>query len=354
MENSLEHASRHNAMNRLCRLPEELVEHITTFLGTGDDGIQSLCALRLSCAHLYGKSFHHFGRIVLHTLNVEQSLGARWLRHVLLLLPNCRSFSIHLNYRWNYSLEHSRCGPSDGITMIMSIIAKTGIPVRSFSVYAHSSSSGLAFNDVDPRCLQFEVLEDPAFINSWACVEKLMFHHNFIPGNIGEWVAGVIALAPKLKTLEIGFDYTPDAQIITKRLATGPLVLSELRELTLTEASEMEWDELLALLRFTRRTLRYMKLERLQLKGGSWIPLVTELDQFPFLEDLIIFWLSTSQRRALHFISLDNCLSGTPLEGKFKLDCKQFCGKKKAVYVSYRGPHMPVFLNALLQTARDD
>ncbi|GMG54267.1 unnamed protein product [Aspergillus oryzae var. brunneus] len=225
-------------------------------------------------------------------LDVEQSPGARWLRDILLSFPNCRSFTVHLDYGWNDSSEHSRLGPSDGITIIMDIVAETGIPVRSFSVYAHPSSSGFAFNNVDPRCLQFDILKDPAFINSWAQVEKLKFHHNFVPGDIGEWVASVITLAPRLKTLEIGFDYTPDAQVITTRLSSGPVVLSELRELVLTEASEIEWDELLTLLRFTCRTLRCLTLQRLQLKGGTWIPLLAQLYQFPLLEDLTLFWLN--------------------------------------------------------------
>ncbi|KAE8365052.1 hypothetical protein BDV27DRAFT_157250 [Aspergillus caelatus] len=406
MEYSLNWASRENEANSLCKLPEELVENVVASLGTEDTEREYLCALRLTCAHLYEKSLHYFGRVVLHTvrtdlgfmslqrlmrlagdnrlkghvhhllirgvlnsrmgfgfqwmrynsgqLNVKQSLGARWLRHVLLSLPNCRSFAVHLNYGWNDSSEYSRLEPSDGITMIMDIIAETCIPVKSFSVYAHPSSSGFAFNDVDPRCLQFDILKDPTFINSWAHVEKLKFHHNFIPGNIGEWVASVIALAPKLKTLEIGFDYTPDAQIITTRLASGPVVLSELRELTLTEASEMEWDELLTLLRFICRTLQCLKLERLQLKGGTWIPLLSQLYQFPLLEDLTLFWLSTSQRSVLHFVSLTNYLRGTLSGERLKLDCKQFRGIWKTVYVAYRGANMPALLNALLQSARDD
>ncbi|KAB8217913.1 hypothetical protein BDV33DRAFT_131863 [Aspergillus novoparasiticus] len=406
MTYSLNRASRENETNPLCKLPEELVENIVAFLGAGGTGIEYLCALRLTCAHLYEKSLHYFGRAVLHTirtdlgfisldrllklagdnrlkdhvhhllirgvfnsrmglgfqwkrhnsgqLEVEQSPGARWLREVLLSFPNCRSFTVHLDYGWNDSSEHSRLGPSDGITMIMDIIAETGIPVRSFSVYAHPSSSGFAFNDVDPRCLQFDILQDPTFINSWAHVEKLKFHHNFVPGNIGEWVASVIALAPRLKTLEISFDYTPDAQIITTRLVSGPVVLSELRELTLTEASEMEWDELLTLLRFTCRTLRCLKLERLQLKGGTWIPLLVQLYQFPLLEDLTLFWLSTSQKRVLHFVSLPESLRDTLQGGKLKLDRKQFRAIWKTVYVAYRGHDMQVLLNALLQSARDD
>ncbi|KAE8139832.1 hypothetical protein BDV38DRAFT_269603 [Aspergillus pseudotamarii] len=354
MEHSLNRASRENETNSLCILPEELVENVVASLGTEDTGIEYLCALRLTCAHLYEKSLHYFGRVVLHTLNVKQSLGARWLRHVVLSLPNCRSFSVHLNYGWNDSSEYSRLEPSDGITMIMDIITETGIPVKSFSVYAHPSSSGFAFNDVDPRCLQFDMLRNLTFMASWAHVEKLKFHHNFIPGNIGEWVASAIALAPKLKTLEIGFDYTPDAQIITTRLASGPVVLSELQELTLTEASEMEWDELLTLLRFTCRTLRCLKLERLQLKGGTWIPLLSQLFLFPLLEDLTLFWLSTSQRRVLHFVSLTSYLCGALQGEKLKLDCKQFRGILKTVYVAYRGANMSVLLNALVQSARDD
>ncbi|KAB8199164.1 hypothetical protein BDV34DRAFT_231472 [Aspergillus parasiticus] len=406
MEDSLNRASRENETNPLCKFPEELVENIVAFLGAGDTGIGDLCALRLTCAHLYEKSLHYFGRAVLHTvrtdlgfislerlmelagdnrlkghvhhllirgvlnsrmglgiqwkrhnsgqLDVEQSRGARWLRDVLLSFPNCRSFTVHLDYGWNDSSERSRLGPSDGITMIMDIIAETGIPVRSFSVYAHPRSSGFAFNDVDPRCLQFDILQDPTFINSWAHVDKLKFHHNFIPGNIGEWVASVIALAPRLKTLEIGFDYTPDAQIITTRLASGPVVLSKLQELTLTEASEMEWNELLTLLRFTCRALRCLKLERLQLKGGTWFPLLAQLHQFPLLQDLTLFWLSTSQKRVLHFVSLPKSLRDTLQGGKLKLDRKQFRGIWKTVYVSYRGHDMQLLLNVLLQSARDD
>ncbi|OGM48825.1 hypothetical protein ABOM_003032 [Aspergillus bombycis] len=245
-------------------------------------------------------------------------------------------------------------GPSDGINMITNIIAETGIPVRSFHVYAYPSSSRFAFNDVDPRCLRFDTLQNQTFINSWAHVEKLRFQHNFIPGNIGEWVARVIILAPKLKTLEISFDYTPEAQIITTRLASGPVILSELRELALTEACEMDCDELLTLLRFTCRTLQRLKLERLQLKkGGTWIPLLAQLHQFPLLEDLHLFWLSTGQRRVLHFVSLTKYIPNS-LRGKFEQVCKQFWGMSKAVYVTYRGDNMPVFLNALLLSAQND
>ncbi|KNG87363.1 hypothetical protein ANOM_005916 [Aspergillus nomiae NRRL 13137] len=406
MEYFLKQASQENALNPLCKLPEELVDNIVAFLSAGDSEERYLCALRLTCKHLYRKSLHYFGRVVLHTvrtdlcfislqrlmrlaaddrlkdhvhhllirgafnscmgagfqwmrhstgpLDMKQSLGARWLRHVLLSLPNCRSFSINLNYGWNDSSAHSRLGPSDGINMITNIIAETGIPVRSFHVYAYPSSSRFAFNDVDPRCLQFDTLKNQTFINSWAHVEKLRFQHNFIPGNIGEWVARVITLAPKLKTLEISYDYTPEAQIITTRLASGPGVLSELRELVLTEASEMDSDELLTLLRFTCRMLQCLKLERLQLKkGGTWIPLLTLLDQFPLLEDLHLFWLSTGQRKVLHFVSLTEYIPKT-LQGKFQHECKQFWGMPKTVYVAYRGDSMSVFLNALLMSAQNE
>lgn len=132
------------------------------------------------------------------------------------------------------------------------------------------------------------------------------------------------------------------------------MVLSELRELVLTEASEIEWDELLTLLRFTCRTLRCLTLQRLQLKGGTWIPLLAQLYQFPLLEDLTLFWLSTSQKRVLHFVSLPKSLRGTLQGGKLKLDRKQFRGIWRTVYVAYRGHDMQVLLNALLQSARDD
>ncbi|KAE8386696.1 hypothetical protein BDV23DRAFT_187004 [Aspergillus alliaceus] len=391
---------RKNENGRLSILPEELVEQIASLL---DPRGLSLCNMRLTCVHLYNKTLHRFGCTVLHTIrtdlnayglqrlveladdsrlrdyvhvlfiaqlptvqmgtglawtrddsgvmNVGQQLGARWLRRALLSMVNCKSFVVQLNYAWERAKDLP-FGPTDSITIILSIIAEAGIAVKSFSVFSQPGMNIFAFNNVDGRRLHLPLLEEPAFIKAWAHIEKLRFDHNLIPDKVAQWVVKLIALAPNLKSLEIGFDYSVKAQLLMARLATDPG--SELRELRFINAVEMKCDHLLTFLRFSRRTLRSLKLEHLQLVNGSWIDLLDELPQFSLLDDLTLSWLSTGPKTILHFPSLENPLAETAEAANFKLGSRRFRGFRKNMSVSYHGPSMALVLDALLETSLED
>jgi hypothetical protein len=370
-----------NEHNTLCNLPEELVENIAEFLDA-----KTLCMLRLSCKKLYQKTVHHFGYTVLDTVVMDFSpyslqrlvklsedsrlrkypvrlivswtpglwLGAwkkkfsvylldvKSLRDTLLLLVNCRSFEVRLQDVWEFPIYYP--GPSDAIKILIEIIAETGIPVKSFSVCC---------DNLDQERLPVPFSEEPAFNSGWAHVENLRFDL-CLKGIVAEWVLRLIILAPKLKRLTLGFRYELVANGILNRLVSAASV-SGLQEITLLKAWAIRSDVLLAFLRCSSSTLRYLSLEHLQLINGTWVVILTRLrDEFPILDNVTLSWLSTGPKKVLHFPTLAGPLTNNPQGmGYLKLSQMWFQGQRKNVKVEYRGSHTRVFLDTLLRSAGD-
>ncbi|KAE8356742.1 hypothetical protein BDV28DRAFT_65137 [Aspergillus coremiiformis] len=393
---------RKNKNNTLCSMPTELVEHIAKFLDLLDDNQSSLCNFRLTCMDLYEKMLHHFGHTVLHTVYTDfsfsnirklirlsedvylrefvhclslvqrptkqmgngfawirdtsgkldmDSLGPQWLLRALRLFPNCRSFVVQLNYAGECP-SRIIFGPTDGITVLLDVIAKAGISVKSFGAHSQPGISSFAFSNLDPHHIDLSILDNPAFKKAWEHVEQLEFDHNLIPERIAEWVFRLIVHAPRLKILEMGFDYAVQAQSVISRLANGPV--PELEELTLRHAMELKWRELQPILQASRRTLRVLKLQQIQLSKGSWVDVLMTLREFPALEEISLAWLSTDPAKVLNFPTIRDALAGLTMTRPIQLGAKHCRGVRKNVMAAYQGPLMSETLDTLLASARED
>lgn len=371
----------------LSNLPAEVIEAVAAKLSP-----TSLFALRLSCREINQKTLHHFGQACFATLETDlshddvqrlqciskneqfrhsvQTLvfradnddrfggGFYWHRleegcvdtrlssavqlfqDILKGMTKCTSFSIqtlggmehdpHMAYLLPSLL------PSDVICIILSIIAETDLPVKSFFVNYRS----LGLGSESARRLQMSFCQRPKLRNAWKNVEELELEH-MLTSHTFEWAKNLVLHPTSLKKLRLHFDFDHTTSFIGDLLAF-PHVFQGLQEFKLGSA-HVTGNMLSSILMETSKSLRVLSFWHLTLHEGTWVAVLEQLrDNIPLLESVSINWpteCNNEDRTHVQFPSLDdNGVIPGSNGRKFELRHKKWKGQRRVWGASYHGP----------------
>ncbi|MCJ1362235.1 hypothetical protein MMC16_001337 [Acarospora aff. strigata] len=382
---------------KLCTLAVELVEHIASVLEPAD-----LFSLRLVCKGLNEKTLHYFARTYLTTVRTDLShkslqelkelsahgqlgcyvrtllikegpndigRGFLWCRHPsghlltpssgiqmlqdLLLkdLVNCRSFHIYGAHAGEEPYESDWLTSSDAIAIILTIIAETSLPIKSFYVDFREGGTGR----VDAKRLHALQYQKPGFRTAWAHLQELCLEHSMTLDNF-DWTMELVLCATNLQKLSLEFEFDHSTSFIDRLSSTDSF--PKLQELKLSCADVTV--ELISrfLLRF-RDSLRALSFRHVIIddnSGGTWIPILSNLrSNLPLLESICVhqlkdFKLGDKDRIMFPALS-DNPVVPGSQGGRFNLISKKFRGSPRILGVSYCGPRMDVALEILARSA---
>lgn len=319
-------------------LAVEVIEPIATFLEPTD-----LRSLRLTCRELNRKTLTSFGRANFVTLQTDLSRkdlerlqnisrcahlathvqclhvkadskdfvgkdfdwprqpsgcladnldGAHKLREVLSQgLYNCSSFVIHSWDEYEPRHDTDRLVPSDAVGLILSIVAKTEIVLRSFTIQKHDHNTAR----LDTPRLQIPSSRKPKFVKAWSQLEELVLDYS-ITSDQYDWVLHLISSAPRLRKLSLGF-FEGDSSFVQRLSAFHQL--NKLEELRLGCAIVTE-ETLTSLLIQNRDTLHSLSIQFTTLDDeAEWHTVFGKLkSQFAQLQNLELFWLRQSINHA--------------------------------------------------------
>ena len=153
------------------------------------------------------KGPHGIGRGFSWYRNPSRSLifphpAVRIVRESLLALENCRSFCLYNDGQHKYGQRYERgcLRPSDAVTIILHIVAETGLPVKAFA------ANFITFCEtcVDPALLHLESYRTPKFRGAWSQLRELSLRQE-VDGHNFEWIKNLIISAPNLQSLTMDF-----------------------------------------------------------------------------------------------------------------------------------------------------
>ena len=284
-------------------------------------------------------------------------------------LVRCRSFHVECFYYYGEFSgldETTYLTPSDVVGILVYIIARAGLAVRSFNVIMRPGPYAYGCL-LDSRRVQMCMSRTPGFIAAWQDLEELVLDSPVSSDQV-EWVLGLIASAPKLRKLAITLRWDTRRSLQRLMAAHSSWNLTSFR---LTVACETQ-GMLLRIIYFSRNTLLHLELSTVSIIGdGTWNALLIDLQaKLPSLKGLSLYWLyqneDTPGREYVTFSGLaanpiapgsdrqydtdgdlisDSRLLNAlerPIELQWVNDC--------VVGVSYTGLGMHHFLNALLDT----
>ena len=398
----------------------EVMELIADLLDNKD-----LCSLRLVCKDLCRKTFHSFGnacstfytdlskkemqklqnisenevlRYHVHTLVLKRSspyIMDRWfndltagfsreetpskyleaplsvpsiLRGILATrLINCRSFCIFIHNEGGVSSEGVEIICSDIVGIVLAIIAKDGLEVRSFSISCKldSGSKGLHANRFGmSHCRQTD------FRSGWVHLTELYLNHS-IQEEESDWVMGLILSAPRLQKLSLRF-YNR-ISLIERPFSANTFL--KLRYLKLTHMDvTLEWIQNLMI--SCRSSLRELILDTLKLEcGGTWMTFLEDLKiNFPSLKSISLFSLKEYRAFTTYYLvfpalSKNPILSASVIKKPLSSDCRLVepmklpirltfrkklsgDGNIRVIGIYYHGPQMKAALDILVDTAK--
>ena len=269
----------------LADLPVEVIEAITDKLNPRTDKVnpRDLLSLRLSCKEISQKTFHRFGQAYFTTLRMDfthnnlqkllsiskhgqlrhfvrtllikaknnylgrgfywhrledgnrsacvdpwLSPGVQLLRDILKGMTNCNSFHIHSPGGLEVHYDSEYLLPSDAVSIILSVIAETGMPIKSFTVDFRSWGTG----SVDAKRVQMSLCQRLTFRNAWKSVEELRLELSLTPETF-DWAKGLVLQTMSLKKLSLHFDFDHTTSFIGN-LVTFPQVFRGLQEFKLS------------------------------------------------------------------------------------------------------------------------
>jgi len=299
-----------------------------------------------------------------HLLNSQPSTHA--LRIILCQrLPNCRSFYIHgPNDEAN---ERINITTTEMTTLILNLIAETGLNIRSFSVdlkgdHPSSTSHGSGWLS-GPRLQSSLIRHGERFREGWAYLRSLHLHID-IKSETARWTCDLVQLAPNLKSLSLTFDYAEE-EACRKTIS---LNLPPLQELCLRSAYLTE-KVLLRFLDSSRLSLQALKLRFIHLDasldaGGTWGSVLQGLSEdFAQLKSISLFGIhrirsiiempgSSPERSRVFFTPLAQDARIPNTQGEhFDLTMKKIRQKPRVIGVSYQGNHMREALTMLEESA---
>ena len=321
-------------MASLAHLPVEVIEAITDKLNPRD-----LVSLRLSCKEISQKTFHRFGQAYFTTLetdfthdNLQRLLsiskhgqlrhfirklvikaednhlgrgfhwhrledgngsacvdtclspGAQLLRDILKGMTRCNSFHIHSGggleefYDWDFLL------PSDAVNIILSEVADTGLPIKSFFVDFRNWGSG----SVDAKRVQMSLCQRPTFRNAWKSVEELGLELSLTPDTL-DWAKDLVLQTTSLKKLSLHFDFDHTTSFIGM-LVAFPQAFQGLQEFKLG-CAHVTVNMLSSILINSHSNLLVLSFWHVYLQQGTWAALLEQIrGSFPLLESISVEW----------------------------------------------------------------
>lgn len=375
-------------------LPTELIEGIGVLLEAKD-----LCSLRLTCKLFYQATIYHFGRTCLHCLETDLSLnsldriavisqnqqlrhyvhhlsmngiypnffgqGFTWDRHssgrllfpqpgiqklqdILTLLANCSSFHICSVNLWEDTLESDSLGPTDVVTIILNIVAETGLPVRSFSVDFKTPNLSREIS-ADARRLYMPDPQTATFATAWSHLRELSVRQDLELGT-ANWVTELVIHAPSLQKLTIDFDYGDAAESVIHRLSSADS-LPQLQQLNLGRAGLEREEHFLDFLHRFRHSLHTLYLRSISLNVDAWKPVLASLsNDLVSLESIRLMALRARYSSTIQFPALLYNPFVNESHGR-RFIFSYMHGREKVIWVGYTGPNMNMALQTLLKHA---
>lgn len=296
---------------------------------------------------------------------VAPLVGANLLRDILVKLVKCRSFHVDSYDEYQERDDTGFLIPGDVVGMVLSIITDTNLAVKSFTVKSTHSGSGR----LETKRLQFPLCRQPQFIAAWAHLEDFILECG-VTCDQYDWVLDLVSHAPRLRKLSLGFH--DDSITFMERLASAHL-LNQLEDLSLVSA-HMTVETISKLLLQHRDTLRAISFKFVTIRdGGSWATIFGLVrGEFPSLQNVSVFWLkehkSPGEWSRVTFTKLARypAVPGPERrrlgDGRLKSNSRFLKPPKhpssliywgrveSAVGVSYQGPAVDQFLNALAET----
>jgi len=371
-------------------LPIEVVELIAHALEPNQ-----LFCLRLVCKQLHQKTLHPFGtcfttirtdlsrkslqklqavsenaqlqqhvQILLVIKGEDDTLGRgfQWHRHssghteaplpgleklqdiLVHNLPNCRSF--HIRSLGGSDDESDDLTPSDAIAIILSIVAHTSLPVKSFIVDFESGQ-------VDAKRLQMWQYRQPSFRSGWSHVQELSLAQS-LTSETFDWAIGLIVHATSLRKLSLGFGFDHSASFIERLCSSN--ALHGLASFSLA-CAHVTSDKLSELVVRSRYSLRALSFRHVSIESGSeWPTVLGQLrDQLPFLENFSVHWLAHYGREGGTHVMFPTLSSNPVVPGsggrRFTLAGKKWKGERRIFGAAYQGPGVDKALEMLVKAA---
>ncbi|KAK0508665.1 hypothetical protein JMJ35_008941 [Cladonia borealis] len=372
-------------MASLADLPVEVIEAITDKLNPRD-----LISLRLSCKEISQKTFHRFGQAYFTTLRTDLthdnlqrllsiskhgqlshfvrklvikardnhlgrgfhwhrledgnhsacvdawlSLGVQLLRDILKGMTKCNSFHIYsyggleVYYDWEFLL------PSDAVSIILSVIADTGLPIKSFFVDFRNWGAG----SVDAKRVQMSLCQRPTFRNAWKSVEELRLELLLTPETF-DWAKDLVLQTTSLKKLSLHFDFDHTTSFIGN-LVAFPQVFQGLQEFKLG-CAHVTVNMLSSILIDSRSNLLVLSFWHVYLQQGTWAALLEQIRRsLPLLESINIEWLKEYSNDEIVHIQFPTLEDNRVIPGtngrKLELRYKKWKRPKSIWGASYRG-----------------
>ena len=365
----------------LSNLPVEVIEAITDNLNP-----TSLFSLRLSCKEINQKTLHHFGQacfatlktdlshddlqrlesiskseqfssfvetLVINTRNHGLGRGFHWhrldegcvdtrlssgvqlLQDILKGMTKCKSFRIYSFGGMEDDPAMKYLLPSDVVGIILSMIAETDLPVKSFFVDFRNRG----FSSVDAKRLQMSLCQRSTFRKAWKSVEELNLEHSLTSETFG-WAKDLVLYATSLKKLSLQFDFDYTTSFIADLLAF-PRVFHGLQELRLGSAN-VTFNMLSSILNEACTNLRVLSFWHVYLQEGTWVAILEQLrDSIPLLESISINWPKeyiNDEIVHIQFPALETIKEIPGSNGqKFELKYKKWKKQKRVWAASYHG-----------------
>ena len=259
-------------------------------------------------------------------------------------LPNCRSFRIRsLGGSDN---ESDDLTPSDAIAIILSIVATTSLPVKSFTV-------DFGRGQVDAKRLQIWQYRLPSFRNGWSHMRELSVEQSLTSENF-DWAIDLIVHATGLRKLSLGFEFDYSASFIERLCSSNALHgLASLR----LACAHVTSDKLFKLIVRSRCSLRALSFQHVSIEsGGDWPTVLGQLrDQLPLLETISVHWLAGYGRESGTHVMFPSLSSNPVVPGsggrRFTLTGKRWKGERRIFGVDYQGPGVDKALEILVKAA---
>ena len=205
--------------------------------------------------HTFGRGFEWHPHSSGHT---EAPLpGLEKLQAILVHnLPNCNSF--HVRSLGGSDDESDDLTASDVIAMILSVIARTSLPVKSLIVEFERAQ-------VDAKRLQMWKYRQPSFRSGWSHVQDLSLAQS-LTSETFDWAIGLIVHATSLRELSLGFGFDHSASFVERLCSLN--VLQGLASFNLA-AAHVTSDKLSELVVHSRYSLRALSFRHISIESGS-------------------------------------------------------------------------------------
>lgn len=215
----------------------------------------------------------------------DEPNSANLLRDILSQkLLKCRSFHIQSYDEYQPPHETDCLIPSDAAGIILSMVAKAGLALRAFTIQCNHNGTGR----LDTPRLQMPLSQKPDFVAAWSHIEELVLDYA-MTFDQEHWVIHLIASAPRLRKLSLGF-YEAGTSFIS--LLGSLHQLNRLEVLSLRSANVTP-ENISTLILNNCGTLRSLTLRHVTMENyGTWATVLENMKgQLPHLQNLLLVWL---------------------------------------------------------------